>query len=282
MYLSAYQSNLLGRLMTTLAEPHEERDIRTRVGELMLDLLGAQHYASYVWDEAQRRFSDGVRINMDPANLAQYERHYQYHDPITFKLQPHRQAVRVTDVISQAELKRTEFFNDFLARDGLHWGVNLYAWRGNRNIGDMRIWRDRRHENFTQDDLTLLDLVRPALIAALHRSRDPAGRAGPAVNARTPFLAAEETCASGAEPRSLLSAREHEVAEYAAAGLCDKDIARRLGISITTVRTHIDHAFRKLNVNNRMALVHKLGLQGQNGILILIPEDGGHRTRPLR
>ena len=248
MFLTAYQIDLLARVMTTLAEPHEERDIRTRVGELMLDLLGAQHYASYVWDEEQQRFDSGVRINMDAANLERYERHYQYHDPITSTLQQYRRAVRVTDVMPQSQLKRTEFFNDFLARDGLYWGVNLYAWSGDRNIGDMRIWRDKRRENFSRDDLELLDLVRPALVAALHRSRNDKG---------TPDVV---TSACSLGPEALLSAREREVAHLAASGLSDKDIARRLGISITTVRTHIDHAFRKLNVNNRMTLVHKLNL----------------------
>jgi DNA-binding NarL/FixJ family response regulator len=39
-----------------------------------------------------------------------------------------------------------------------------------------------------------------------------------------------------------LSARKREVAHLAACALGDKDIARRLGISPTTVRTHIDNA----------------------------------------
>ncbi len=248
MYLSAYQTNLLGRVMTTLAEPHEERDIRSRVGELMLDLLGAQHYASYVWDDQRQCFDSGVQLHMDPANLQRYEQHYQYHDPITFTLQQYRSAVRVTDVMPQQALKRTEFFNDFLTRDGLYWGVNLYAWDGGRNIGDMRIWRDKRRENFSREDLQLLDLVSPALTAALCRSRQ-AVAAAPRIVTET---------ATGLQ--ALLSVREREVARLAASGLSDKDLARQLGISITTVRTHLDHAFRKLNVNNRMALVQKLHL----------------------
>lgn len=250
MYLTSYRRHLLGRVMTTLAEPHQERDIRTRVGALMLDLLGAQHYASYVWDDDRRRFDGGTWINMEAGNLARYEAYYQYHDPITPTLQQHRRAVRVSDVMPQNELVRTEFFNDFLARDGLHWGVNLYAWSEGRNIGDMRIWRDRRRQDFTRDDLELLDLVRPAFVAALRRS-------GPAEPEH-------EASASPASPASgtqaLLSARERQIAELAARGLPDKDIARRLGISISTVRTHLDHAFRKLEVNNRMMLVHKLAL----------------------
>ena len=127
MHLTGRQADVLGRVMSTLAEPHVEADIRSELGVLMLDLLGAQFYASYVWNDALVCFDSGVQINMDAANLLQYERYYQFHDPITLKLQQHRRAVRVTDVLAQEHLSRTEFFNDFLARDGLHWGVNLYA-----------------------------------------------------------------------------------------------------------------------------------------------------------
>lgn len=244
MYLNGRQTELLGRVMTTLAEPHEEREIRERVGSLMLDLLQAQFYASYVWDDDHQRFDSGVQLHMDSANLARYDTYYQFHDPITLTLQQHRSAVRVTDVMPQRELMRTEFFNDFLARDGLHWGVNLYAWSGQRNIGDMRIWRDRTHGDFSRADLDVLDLVRPALVAALQRSRS------------SQALPPGVWHATGLEAR--LSAREREVAHLAACGLGDKEIARRLGISPTTVRTHIDHAYRKLGVNNRVTLARCL------------------------
>ncbi len=243
MHLTTRQGATLARVMTTLAEPFGETEIRTHLGALMLDLLGAQHYASYVWDDARQCFDTGVQLNMDAANLQRYVAHYQYHDPITLKLQRHRRAVRVTSVLAQHELQRTEFFNDFLARDGLHWGVNLFAWSGDRNIGDMRIWRDRRRANFDDNDLALLDLVRPAFVAALKRGRDAAPLSSP-------------TARPAAE--ALLSARENEVAALAACGLADKEIARRLGISVTTVRTHLEHAFRKLDVTNRVTLARRL------------------------
>jgi DNA-binding CsgD family transcriptional regulator len=246
MYLSAYQANVLSRVMAALAEPHDERELRLEVGGLMLELLGAQHYASYVWDDATNAFDRGVHLHMDPGNLARYEAYYQFHDPITFELQRHHRAVRVNDVMPQAELKRTEFFNDFLALDGLHWGVNLYAWDGGRNIGDMRIWRDRRHENFDRDDLALLDVVRPAFVSALRRCGD---RVRPPQTPR-PIPAIQP---------ATLSERESAIAQLVARGLPDKEVARLLGISVTTVRTHIDHIFRKMGVDNRTALAIRIG-----------------------
>lgn len=123
-----------------------------------------------------------------------------------------------------------------------------YAWHGADNIGDMRIWRDRRHADFSDDDRDLLDLVRPAFVAALRRSHGASASVDvpPAVPGPGPVAAA------------LLSARERQVAGLAAQGEPDKAIAQRLGISITTVRTHLDHAFRKLDVPNRAALAHRL------------------------
>lgn len=243
MYLSRHRTETLARVMAALAEPHDEREVRLAVGRLMLQLFNAQHYASYVFDEGADRFGNAVYLHMDPANLARYEAHYQFHDPITRPMQAHRRAVRATDVMPQPALRRTEFFNDFLARDGLHWGINLFAWDGAHNIGDLRIWRDRRHDNFDDDDRVLLDFVRPAFVAALKRCRSTAPAAAPAP-------------AGGALP--LLSPREQAVARLAADGLPDKRIAQQLGISVTTVRTHLAHAFEKCAVDNRVALARRL------------------------
>lgn len=244
MYLSRNRADVLARVMGTLAEPLQEQQVRQQLGGLMLQLLGAQFFASYVWDEAGQRFAHGVHLEMDPANLARYEHHYQFHDPITLVMRQHRRAVRATDVLPHPALRRTEFFNDFLARDGLHWGINLYAWDGEHNIGDMRIWRDRRHADFDDDDRALLDLLRPAFVAALRRCRQGPATALPAAPA------------PGLQHR--LSGREREVARLAAQGLPDKAIAQRLGIAVTTVRTHLAHAFEKLDVPNRAALAHRL------------------------
>jgi hypothetical protein len=125
MYLTASESRTLSRLFVLLAEDMAEREVRERVGCGLLDLLKADYYASYVWDEAANRFGGRVTLNMDDDNLRSYEAFYQYHDPITFALQARRVPTLVAQVMPQRELMRSEFFNDFLARDGLHWGVNV-------------------------------------------------------------------------------------------------------------------------------------------------------------
>lgn len=57
-----------------------------------------------------------------------------------------------------------------------------------------------------------------------------------------------------ATSRTQLSARETEVARYAAHGLTNQEIASRLGVSTRTVESHILKAFRKLGLTSRAEL----------------------------
>ncbi len=63
--------------------------------------------------------------------------------------------------------------------------------------------------------------------------------------------------------RTVLSERELEVAELAAAGLTNKEIATQLVISVRTVDSHMHRIMRKLDVPNRRSLSHHLG-QGRS------------------
>ena len=54
-----------------------------------------------------------------------------------------------------------------------------------------------------------------------------------------------------------LTKRELEVARLKACGLADKEIARELGISYGTVRTHIDKVNLKLGCVN---ITHSVGI----------------------
>jgi DNA-binding CsgD family transcriptional regulator len=59
-----------------------------------------------------------------------------------------------------------------------------------------------------------------------------------------------------------LTMREREVITAVARGESTKEIAARLGISAYTVQDHLDHAFDKVGVRGRRALLAKLFLDG--------------------
>jgi DNA-binding NarL/FixJ family response regulator len=59
--------------------------------------------------------------------------------------------------------------------------------------------------------------------------------------------------------RPFLTNREREIAALVRAGLANKVIALRLGVSEGTVKSHLNHVYRKLGVRNRVALIIDAG-----------------------
>jgi len=63
------------------------------------------------------------------------------------------------------------------------------------------------------------------------------------------------------DSNSLLTKREREIAKLVAFGMCNKEIARELGICNQTVRNILVHVFRKTSSRKRTQLAVKLILQ---------------------
>ncbi|MDP3841129.1 MAG: LuxR C-terminal-related transcriptional regulator [Oxalobacteraceae bacterium] len=158
---------LLLDIIASLYHGDSSRRIRQQIAQALLQLLRADYLASYVRDNASGRFEDCVAVNIGADRLALYEEYFQHHDPITPLLQQRRQATLVSAVIAQSELEKTEFFNDFLIRGGLHHGIDLHLHDGDRHLGDLRIWRARQQPPFGQREVTLLEMLKPHLANAL-------------------------------------------------------------------------------------------------------------------
>lgn len=77
----------------------------------------------------------------------------------------------------------------------------------------------------------------------------------------------EELVTAGARPRRLsfsgvesLTASERRVAEMAASGQSNREIAQGLFLTVKTVENHLSHVYTKLGVRSRLALPEALGL----------------------
>ena len=61
-----------------------------------------------------------------------------------------------------------------------------------------------------------------------------------------------------------ISEREREIIEALAKGKTNKEIASELFISINTVKTHIKNIYRKLDIKNRVQLLHKIKITNES------------------
>lgn len=257
MHISEKQYKKLLKVIEHLSGGIDSFEIREKAGVAILDLLQADYFASYVWSADERRFCDRVFVNMDRDNMDSYDAYFQYHDPITNKLQKFKRAVSVNEVMPQSELIKTEFFNDFLARDGLYHGVNLYVYEGEDNIGDIRVWRSHRRDNFDQEEFYLLEMIKPHFCNAMKNIRLVAQQNSAAISAQVKPADRNELQSFALITEFGLTQREAEVTLEIVHGKTDQEIADTFSVSFSTIRTHIKHIYRKVGVHNRAALSHR-------------------------
>jgi DNA-binding CsgD family transcriptional regulator len=233
----------------------DSSEIRLALGKALLKLLDADYYASYVWNSEDRKFDEGVSINMDETKLNEYEQYYQFHDPITHQLQNRKRATCVHEVINQKDLEKTEFYNDFLRHDGLHWGINLYAYDGRNNIGDIRVWRNKTRQTFDDSSVKLLQLIHPHFTNSLRNMHNH--KTSNEIEIRSsPIITASRSAAMIAKQFSFTT-REAQIVRELLRGKKDEEIAKQLYIACSTLRTHIRHIYAKTGVHNRTSLCHK-------------------------
>jgi DNA-binding CsgD family transcriptional regulator len=257
MYLSQSQSRKLSvvfELLTSLkAEPCSAIALRQKLVVPMADLLQADYVASLVWDAQAERFMGGVCANGDPQQLAAYEAHFQFFDPIAPKLHPLKYPTRVSQVIAQNELIKSDFYQEFLDPSAMYWGLNIFAHDGVKDVGDFRIWRARTKNDFDSHEIDMLRLLYPSL-----------------VNALGSVMAEPEVKFAGEWPATVdsgqclidtfvhmhgLSLREAQVAQLVSTGEPDKVIAKKLNIAYTSVRTYLSNGLGKLGLRNRKEII---------------------------
>jgi DNA-binding CsgD family transcriptional regulator len=112
-----------------------------------------------------------------------------------------------------------------------------------------QIFLERRSRPFSDRDLAMLDLLRPVFQRHLRQ------------RATNPLP-------------DCLTVQERRVLLEVAAGLSNADIAQALFIAPSTVRKHLEHAYRKLGVTNRFAAV--VALEGRD-----LPADQADRRERI-
>jgi DNA-binding CsgD family transcriptional regulator len=102
-------------------------------------------------------------------------------------------------------------------------------------------------------------------------ARPWAARAG--VELRATGMHRERPGAPGSPGDTVLTAQQYEIAQLAAAGLSNKQIAERLFLSPRTVGYHLHQVFPKLGVTSRAALRDALATRPEPGVSGPAPSD---------
>lgn len=95
---------------------------------------------------------------------------------------------------------------------------------------------------------------RPDLFTLVHVLQ-PIDEAAGAARAMVPSEAARALDAFRTDAAPPLTPRETEILQLVAAGLQNKEIARKLGLSLATVRNHVHNTLAKLDVHSKLEMI---------------------------
>ncbi|MND67028.1 CsgBAC operon transcriptional regulatory protein [compost metagenome] len=227
---SPSEFTLFSEILWKLGSGKGQCTLRENIIADIATLLRADFAASYIWDSTHNLSKEGVIWKIDPKAMEDYDHIWQFDDPITAQLRKLQKPTFVNEVMPPEDLKKTAYYNEFLKAYGLYHGINIYFVRNGIDIGDLRIWRAQDADMFGEREKRILNLLEPYFTQALP------------VDLSTQYS---------------LTPREQEVVNLVSKGLSDKEVASLLGISFTTLRTHLNNSMRKIGCNNRteMALL---------------------------
>jgi DNA-binding CsgD family transcriptional regulator len=242
--LSSKDVTLLKRVNEALLQPLAPDWLLTApdVATDLQQLLSMDFIGTTLWNPLNGRYENAMCVGRGMDMARAYVEEFQRCDPITPKLRHRRGPTPIYSAIRRDELERTRYFHDFLRVYRTTDGIDLHLYDGDTNVGDFRFWRAEGRTPVGSREMLLLGLLQPVLLRATREARKAS------MPAPTPCLAE-------------LTARERQIAACVACGLTDRAIAKDLQISYWTVRTHLDHIFRKFEVTNRAALVARLHRQ---------------------
>ncbi len=117
----------------------------------------------------------------------------------------------------------------------------------------------------TVDSDVLVAAIERALRGESTVSPEMTGKLISAFQALQAHAASPAPAPPPARPLDLLSPREREILEQIAGGASNKEIARTLDIAETTVKIHVQHILRKLNLSSRVQAAVLLAGQQHGG-----------------
>jgi DNA-binding CsgD family transcriptional regulator len=216
-------------------------DFGDRTVELVCDTLAAEWGAFFLLDQTVT--AHGFRVRGAPTELplSYAAQAIEHNDPLhPRRLIPERR--RFTTIFdpslvgSSRERHDRARFWAFLQSFGATDAAEMIFWCGDRAVGGISlIWRNRTSRC---RDLALARSLQSYIEFNFPEVGDTPAPEPPA----------------GDSVLGKLTRREYHVANLACRGYTNSEIARRLGISLATVKTHLIHIFGKTEVDNRVAL----------------------------
>lgn len=188
----------------------------------------------------------GAYISNAPSEIEKaYTSTYFALDPIHPKNFKHTndRIVTLSSQISTERLMRHRYYLEFMQQYQHRYVLDMF-FRNSRNeiIAVISLLRDKFQADFSEIEIELMHSIHSFMEYSLN----------------TVYLPKREQERSNLQTRYSLTDRELDVLEMLISGASNKEIAKRIDMGLATLKTHLNHIFRKASVQSRTELTAKI------------------------
>lgn len=151
-------------------------------------------------------------------------------------------AISNSKLMTLPEWKASSIYKNFFAPNGIVHDLDIFFRQDGKIIGVLTMLRSNDEEPFTDSDIDLMEKIQPFMEYSLSKV----------------FLPERITDRQQLMSQYCLTLRELDVLEYALSGLSNKELVRHLGMSLPTLRTHLQNIYLKVGVHSTSELISKV------------------------
>lgn len=154
---------------------------------------------------------------------------------------PNSTVFRDSDLMPDSIRENTEVYKKIYSPVGMHYGCGINMVYDNILLGIVCLYREKGKQDFTDNDVFKLNYIKPHLTHRMYQLH-PQGKNQ--INIRGIIF-----------KEYNLTQREFEIIILICKGYSNNEISENLFISEDTVKKHIQHIFKKMDINSRSKLV---------------------------
>ena len=157
----------------TALECGQVNELRKEVLRLLEQVFKAESSNFFLTYGSNQKVSFDQVINrgIDDKFLSLFSRYYYKLDPFyrqTFP--PHTSVITTEQVIPFKDLIHSEYYNDFLKHQSIHYEMVIYLRSGSRKMGVVALFRPQKAGNFSTEEVAKAELMVPYLTGALEKT----------------------------------------------------------------------------------------------------------------
>lgn len=214
--------------------------------KLIDSFLNLKSSAFYLVDSNMRHHSLVTHnLAMEADDL--YQSRYMRSDPLNPGLHENSNAsvLNLDSMLSAHEIQRLPFYRDFLKPMNFRYVTDMFLRANGRIIAVITMLRAENQGRFATKERRILQKLQPFLEYSFKNVYLP-----------WPIVGRENF-----RSRYKLTERELDILELVSSGASNKTIAKQLALGVPTIKTHLQHIYRKTGVATRAELLAKVFTQ---------------------